>query len=369
MASRPLVQDHIAQIQPYVPGKPIEELRRERNLTGEILKMASNENPLGASPLGLEAAHRALSEAHLYPDARAWALVQRIAAELHVAPEQLVVGNGSDELMDLLVRTFGAPGDEGMISAYSFASYPINLQAAGLKVVTVPTRAPLTHDLAAMGAAVTPKTRLVFVGNPNNPTGTYNPGAELAAFLGRLSDLPDPPVVALDEAYFEYADAPDYASGLPLLASYPRLVVLRTFSKAYGLASLRIGYLVTHPELASYLHRVRKTFNVNRIAQAAALAALDDHDFLRRTVELNRVERARVTEALRARGHEVIPSQANFLLCRFPRPGREVFDALLNLGIITRPVDNYGLQPYLRISLGTAPQNDRLLAALDQVLR
>jgi histidinol-phosphate aminotransferase len=363
------VADHIAALRPYVAGKPIEELRRERNIQGPIVKLASNENPLGASPKALEAVHAALRECQLYPDPACWSLRQALSARLGVDPGRIVVGNGSDELMNLTVHTFAGPGDHGLYSQYAFAAYWLNYQSEGLSSEAVPATAALGHDLEAIAAAVTPRTRMIFLGNPNNPTGSYFGREALEGLLERLRALPEPPIVALDEAYFEFADAPDYPDSLTLHARYPRLVTFRTFSKCYGLASLRVGYAVyADPAMAHHLNAVRKPFNVNRVGQAAATAALEDEDFLRRTLALNRQERARVSAALQGRGFFVWPSQANFVLVQGPLPGAALQDRLLDEGVITRPVDNYGLTACLRISIGTPEENDRLLAALDAVL-
>lgn len=365
---RPLVGEHIETLKPYVPGKPIETLRRERGITGEIIKLASNENPLGPSPKAMTAARAVLEEAHIYPDGAAYALRARLAKELDVDFERIVVGNGSNELLEILVRALTRPGDHAVLSQTSFIAYRVVLQCQNIPWTAVPMAPGLVHDLKAMGEAVKPETRLVFIANPNNPTGTYNGATEVEALLDKLAALPDPPLVVIDEAYVEYAEAEDYQSSLGLHARYPRLITLRTFSKCYGLAALRVGYLVTSQEIAGYLRRTRAPFNVNRVGQAAATAALDDQSFVDHAVALNATERARVGAALKEMGVEVIPSQTNFLLCRCGRPGAEIYDKLLDLGVIVRPMDGYGLHAYVRISLGTVKQNDRLLEALAQVL-
>lgn len=366
--NRPLVPPHIEKLKPYKAGKAIEALRRERSIEGEILKLASNENPLGPSPEALKAATEALQEAHLYPEVHAPTLTQKLAEQLHVSPDQIVLGNGSDELMELLVRTFGLPGDHGVISAHSFAAYRINLQSTGMAITTVAMRSPLTHNLDAIYDNTQHHTRFVLIGNPNNPTGTYNNRVEMVAFLEKLARRPVPPIVAIDEAYFEYADAQDFPDSLTLHDLYPNLVTFRTFSKAYGLAGFRIGYMVLNQKMASYIKRLRKPFSVNRIAQAAALAALDDQAHLSRTIAVNRVERLRVTSALVNRDLIVYPSQTNFILVKFPVSGEVIYDRLLDCGIITRPVTAYGLDNCLRISLGTPSQNDQLLLALSKIL-
>ena len=365
---KPLEPARLRTLRAYEPGKPIEELRRERNLTGPIHKLASNENPLGPSPLAIRAATDALAEAHLYPDGAAFALRVRLGEHLGVDPERIVVGNGSDELMDVLIRSVATPAHHAVVSRHGFLPFALSLTAAGVALTRTPMRAPLTHDLDAMLAAVEPHTRLVCVVNPNNPTGTYVGRGALEAFLSALADRPDPPVVVMDEAYFEFVDAPDYPDSLDYRDSYPRLCTFRTFSKIYGLAGFRVGYMVSTPEIAGLMHRVRKPFNVGRIAQAAARAALDDHDFLARTRALNAAERARVVAGITAMGLRCYPSQTNFVLVQTPRPGREIYDALLDRGVIVRPVDGYELPDCVRISVGLREQNEAMLAALADVL-
>ena len=366
---KPLVGDHIETLKPYVPGKPIEELRRARGITTEIVKLASNENPLGGSPLALAAAHKAIEEAHLYPDGAVFDLRQRLGKHLGVSPERVVAGNGSNELMEILVRTFTAPGDNVVLSQYSFIAYRIVSQVLGLDIRSVPMAKGFVHDLGAMAQAVDERTRLVFTANPNNPTGTYNNADQVKDFLQTLAARPNPPLVIVDEAYIEFVDAEDHIDSMTLHDLYPRLITMRTFSKIYGLAAFRVGYMVCSEEIAGYVNRTRAPFNVNRIGQIAATAALDDMAFVERAASLNTTERARVTTALEAMGVEVIHSQTNFVLCRCGRPGFEIYDALLDLGTITRPMNGYGLHEWVRISIGTPEQNDRLLSDLAQVLK
>ncbi len=366
--ARPLVGQYIETLKPYVPGKPIEELRRERGIQGEILKLASNENPLGPSPLALEAARAALLEGHLYPDGAAFVLRNRLSEYLGVDMARIVSGNGSNELLELIVRTFATSADHAIVSEHSFIVYRIILKSMNVPFTVVPAAADMGHDLVAMARAARSNTRLVFVANPNNQTGTYNGRAELEAMLSILAERPDPPLVVMDEAYFEFADAEDYPDSSRYQGLYPRIVALRTFSKCYGMASFRVGYAVATEEVAGYLHRVRAPFNTNRIGQLAAAAALDDEDFLRRTLELNRVERARVSAALSDMGLEVVPTQANFVLCRTPLLASDLYDKLLDRGIIVRPLDGYALDHHVRISFGTPPQNNRLIEALREVL-
>jgi histidinol-phosphate aminotransferase len=353
----------------YEPGKPIEELRRERGLVGEIHKLASNENPLGPSPLATEAAALALAEAHLYPDGASFALRERIAIHLDVDIGHVLVGNGSDELIDILIRSVATCEHHAVMSRHAFLPIALSLTAAGIPFTRVPMRDPLTHDLPAMAAAVRPNTRFVFVVNPNNPTGTHVGADELHTLLRILAGLDDPPVVVLDEAYFEFVDADDYPNSLDFHDEYPRLCTFRTFSKAYGMAGFRVGYMVTNPEIAGLMHRVRKPFNVGRVAQAAACAALDDTSFLERTVSFNRTERARVATALARLGLTTYPSHTNFILTRTPIPGAVVYDELLSHGVIVRPMDGYELPSCVRISVGLPAQNDAMITALGAVLR
>jgi histidinol-phosphate aminotransferase len=363
-----LVEAHIASLTPYIPGKPIEELRRERAIDGEIVKLASNENPLGPSPKALAAAQEALLEAHLYPDGGAFYLRRALGAHLGVDPARVIVGNGSNELLEILARTFCTPGDHVVFSAHAFVVYKIIAQACALDTTEVPTAPGLVTDLVAIAEAVRPDTRLVFLANPNNPTGTWFNRAALDAFLDALDQRGLRPIVIMDEAYTEYADAPDFPDSLQLHDRYDRIVTLRTFSKCYGLAAFRVGYGVAHPALIDYMNRVRAPFNTGRVAQAAALAALGDAAFVEASVTLNKAGRDQLTAGLQALGLEVFPSMANFVLCRLPRPGAEVFDALLTRGVIVRPMAGYGLPDCIRVSVGTHDQNARFLTALQSVL-
>lgn len=365
---QPLEPARLRDLKAYEPGKPIEELRRERNLTGPIHKLASNENPLGASPRAIEAATRALQEAELYPDGGAFKLRSRLGTHLGVDPARIVVGNGSDELMDILIRSVATPAHHAVISRHGFLPFALSLTAAGVPFTRVPMRDPLTHDLDAIASAVQDHTRLVFIVNPNNPTGTHVGRSELERFLEVMADRPEPPVVVVDEAYFEFVDAEDYPNSLDYRDRYPRLCTFRTFSKIYGLAAFRVGYMITTPEIAGLMHRVRKPFNVGRIAQAAATAALDDTEFLDATLSLNRTERARVTANLTEMGLKCYPSQTNFVLVATGQPGRELYDRLLDHGVIVRPVDGYELPDCVRVSIGRPEQNDALLAAMASVL-
>ncbi|MBH25371.1 MAG: histidinol-phosphate transaminase [Myxococcales bacterium] len=364
-----LVAPYIEALKPYVPGKPIEALRRERGIEGEILKLASNENPLGPSPMALAAVPAALKEAHFYPDGAQLALRARLAEKLGVGVERVVAGNGSNELIELIIRAFCVPGDTAIVSEYAFAIYGICMQTHGVEFTRVPMRDPLTHDLAAMAEAVTEETRLVWIANPNNPTGTYNARAELVAFLDRLGERGVSPLVIVDEAYFECVDAEDFPDSIALHDRYEGLITLRTFSKGYGLAAFRVGYAVTaSEEVAGYLHRIRAPFNVGRVAQAVALAALEDTPYLERSLAQIVAGKAQLLKLLADIGVDAIPSQTNFLFCRTPRPAAEVFDAMLDHGVIVRPLGGFGLPDGLRITIGLPEQNVRVADVLRQVL-
>ena len=354
------VKSYIAALSPYVPGKPVEELERELGIA-EAVKLASNENPLGPSPRAVAAMREAAGGVNRYPDGSAYRLRARLAERLDVAPEQLVFGTGSSEILELLAKAFLGPGDQALCAWPSFAMYPIVFQGMGAEWVQVPLDAGFVHDLPAMAAAVTDRTRVVVVCNPNNPTGTSVGRAELEAFA---DGLPDDVVLVIDEAYGEYARRPDFPDGLALLARRPATVVLRTFSKIYGLAGARVGYGVMGTELAGYLERARHPFNLTSLAEAGALAALDDVEHVERSLAVNREGEAYLREALGALGIEVTPSEANFVLARI---GAGVFEPLLRQGVIVRPMAGFGLPEHVRISIGTPEENRRLVAALGEL--
>jgi histidinol-phosphate aminotransferase len=307
--------------------------------------------------------HRAVADVWLYPDGSGHVLKSKLAAKLGVAPEQITLGNGSNDLLVLLAEAFLRPGLEAIYSQFAFAIYPIVVQAAGATGVVTPAHPlgsamPLGHDVAAMSRAVTPRTRIVFIANPNNPTGTWVSAGELKAFISRL---PAHVIVVLDEAYFEYSGGLDLQDGIPWLKEFPNLVVLRTFSKAYGLAGVRVGYAISHASVAGMLNRVRQAFNVSVVGLAGAAAALDDSAHVAAAVQTAISERSRVATALENAGTQVLPSACNFLLIHAGADAARKFDALLRRGIIVRPVGNYGLPEYLRVTLGTPQQNDRFL--------
>ena len=353
----------VRALRPYEPGKPIDELERELGVSN-IIKLASNENPLGPSAQAIAALQDELAELNLYPDGNAFNLKQALSRELNVAPAQLTIGNGSSDILDFVLRAFVTPEHEVMFAEHAFAMYPILTHIIGAKPVQVKAK-NWGHDLEAMAAAVTNATRVVFIANPNNPTGTWLTKNELTGFLDRI---PEDVLVVLDEAYFEYVDEADYPNGVSLVADYPNLVVTRTFSKVYGLAGLRVGYGVSTPEVADYLNRVRPPFNVNQLALVAAEHALKDKEHLSKSVEFNREGMKQLVAAFEQLGIEYIPSVGNFISAKMPRSGKAVFDALLREGVIVRPVDNYGMPDYLRITIGTKEENNKFITALNKVL-
>jgi histidinol-phosphate aminotransferase len=357
-----LVTPGVRGLVPYVPGKPVEELERELGISNAI-KLASNENPLGPSPLALAAAQKALPEIARYPDGGGFVLKRALAAWLGVAPEQITLGNGSSDVIEFAARIFVAPGDEVVFSQHAFAMYPIVTQAIGGRAREVPAR-DWGHDLPAMARAITPQTRIVFVTNPNNPTGTWLDRTALRAFL---EQVPERVIVVLDEAYFEYVQHPEYPDGIAWLKDFPNLIVTRTFSKAYGLAGLRVGYGVSSAALADLLNRVRPPFNVNSPAQAAALAALADETHLEKSRRTNRDGMRQLEQGFGQLGLGYIPSAGNFV-CVEVGDGARVNDALLRQGVIVRPVANYGMPRHLRVTVGLPQENTRFLAALKTAL-
>lgn len=362
-AGIPPVPAYIQTIAPYVPGKPIETLEREYGIADSI-KLASNENPLGPSPKALAAIARNVDKLHRYPDGAGHILIHALSEHLKVAPEQIVPGNGSDDLLGMLARVLLQPGDEVVIPDPSFLMYTIVAQSAGAVTVNVPLK-DLAMDLPAMLSCVGPRTRMVFICQPNNPTGTV---VGRAAFEKFLSALPEQVVVVVDEAYFEFVRDTDCAGGLHYLDAVPSVVTLRTFSKAYGLAGLRVGYGVMPAHLVQWLQRVRMPFNVNSLAQVGAVAALSDTDFLARTLDVVHGGLDFFYRELTRRGVPFFPSQANFFLIDVGRPADTVFEALLHQGVIVRSMRAYGFPTYLRVSVGLPEENQRFLNALDKVL-
>jgi len=355
----------LANLPVYQPGRPIEEVAREVGLpAAEIIKLASNENPLGPSPAALAAMERALQSLHLYPDGNAFYLKRRLAEKLAVEPANVILGNGSNEIIEFVGHALMAPGTDVITSEYCFAVYPIVTRLFGANLVTVPAR-DYGHDLPAMLRAITPKTRVVFVANPNNPTGTLAPAADIARLV---HEVPPNVLLAMDEAYIEFLEEPCDLISMVRSGKLPNLLLMRTFSKIYGLAGLRLGYGIGHPDLIAALEKVRQPFNINALVQAGALAALDDNEHINRT-RRNNAEGLRFFEAaFKERSLKIVPSSANFLLVHVG-DGQRVFAELQKLGVIVRPMGGYQLAEWIRISIGTATQNQRCLAALDKVLK
>ena len=363
-----LSPEYVRRISPYVPGKPIEELAREYGLVeSQIVKLASNENPRGPSPKVRAAIAAAAAGVTRYPDGNGFALKQALAARFRVGLDQIVLGNGSNDILELATQAFLRPGDDTVYAQHAFAVYPLATQARGARGIEVRAR-DLGHDLAAMRAALTPQTRIVFIANPNNPTGTWLPPAEVQAFV---ASIPAGVLIVLDEAYNEYLQADEQADSASWIAAHPNLLVSRTFSKAYGLAGLRVGYGIADAGVADMLNRVRQPFNVNSIAQAAALAALADEAYVAESARLNREGLVQLMTGLDAIGVAYLPSHGNFLMVRVADAGTgaaPVYEALLRSGVIVRPVANYGLPDWIRVTVGLPEENARFLSALGAVL-
>lgn len=350
---------------PYQPGKSIASVQRELGLKN-VVKLASNENPLGPAPRAMAAYRKAEKSCALYPEGASPELRAALARHHKLEPESVVIGNGSDEIIRLVCEAFLEAEDEVVVSQHAFIRFKQQAAMMGARVIEVPMT-DWTHDLELMGKAASPRTKLVFVANPNNPTGTYNTAEELDALLAAV---PKTALVVLDEAYWHYAQSiPGYPKSLPdLVRTHENLVVLRTFSKAYGLAGLRVGYGVGDPELIGWLDRIRMPFNVSLPAQLACAEALKDSAFVKRSIALNEAQRGLVVRALGDMGFGAGESATNFVFARSPLPGRELFKALLRQGVIIRPLDEYGLTQHVRISIGSPAQNKTLIKALSQAL-
>jgi histidinol-phosphate aminotransferase len=353
---------YVRAISPYQPGKPITELAREMGIPVEkILKLASNENPLGMSPKAKKAVAAAISGIERYPDQ--FELIKAVAERCGVAQNQVVLGNGSNDVLDLIARVFLAPGRSAVFAQHAFAVYPLATLSTGAELIATPAK-NYGHDLNAMRAAIRPDTRIVWIANPNNPTGTFLPYPEVRAFLDAV---PRDVVVVLDEAYNEYLPPAERVDTAAWIADFPNLVVTRTFSKIFGLAGLRVGYALASAEIADLMNRVRQPFNVNNLAIAAAVAALDDHLFVAESYELNRRGMEQLVAGLKRLGLEHIPSHGNFVTFR-AGDGAAVNQKLLKQGVIVRPIGGYGLPEWLRVTIGTEPENARFLEALEKAL-
>lgn len=364
--------DGVRALRPYEPGMPIEELERQLNVK-DVIKMASNENPLGASPKVVEAVRRELTRGDLarYPDGGGFRLKHKLAAFWNIEPERITLGNGSSDILEFVARIFLRPDHAAMFSQYAFAVYPLATTAQSAPASVVPAlppghaQMPYGHDLDGFAARLDANVGAIFLANPNNPTGTWLPASAVEQFLQKVP--PHVPVV-LDQAYAEYQDAALQVDARPLLDRFPNLVVARTFSKAYGLAGLRVGYGLSSPAMADLMNRIRPPFNVNALALLAAEVALDDEEHVARSVQLNRSERDALRKDLEGMGLRVLPSQANFLTIDFGRDSAPVHRRLLEAGIILRPMASYGMPHFLRATVGTAGQNARLVAAFKSVL-
>jgi histidinol-phosphate aminotransferase len=357
------VADNILRLKPYKPGKPIEELEREYGIKNSV-KLASNENPLGPSPKAAAAIAAAIGNLHRYPDGAGFLLVNALAAKLGAETQQVVIGNGSDDVIGMLTRVYLSPGDEAIMTDPSFLMYEIYVRTINAEPVMVPLK-NLSVDLPAMAHAVTDKTRMVFITNPNNPTGSFVKNRDFEEFF---RGLPPDVVVVLDEAYIEFARDPECLNGLAQISEDRPIAVLRTFSKAYGLAGIRIGYGVMPSGMAAMCNRVREPFNTNLLAQAGAAAALDDDEFLKKTITLVHTELAFLQERLGSMGVRYFPTQSNFFLIDVGRPADDVFEAMLKQGVIVRSMVSYGYPEYIRVNVGTRTENERFLQALNSVL-
>jgi histidinol-phosphate aminotransferase len=356
------IRKSILDLVPYPPGKPIEELTREYGIK-QVIKLASNENPLGPSPLALKAIRRVLPQLHRYPDGSGYHLKQALRQLLGLSPDQILLGNGSNEIIELALKTFMKPGSEVISPVPSFLVYEKAVQALGGKNILVPLKR-FTIDLEAILSRISPRTQIIIINNPNNPTGTIIKKKEWERFL---SGVPERILILLDEAYFDFVEDMDCPNGLHYI-NYENLIAFRTFSKAYGLAGLRIGYGLARPELIDYINRVRQPFNVNSLAQAAALGALKDQAFYEKTRTLVRAGKKTIEMGLTRMGLFYVPSQANFVLIKVPLKAQVVYEALLKKGIIIRSMKSYGLDNYIRVNIGLPEENQRFLRALKQVL-
>lgn len=362
------VPENIRSIQPYQPGKPISELAREMGLSEDaIIKLASNENPLGVSPLALDAMMNAMQDIALYPDGSGFELKAALSRCHDVKAEQIVLGNGSNDVLDLAARIFLKPGASAVYSQHAFAVYPLVIQIAGANGIQVPAQ-EYGHDLPAILDAIQPETRMVFIANPNNPTGTLSSVEDLYRFIERVSrDI----LIVLDEAYYEYLPEINKSNSIQWLNEFPNLLITRTFSKIYGLAGVRVGFAIAHPDIADLMNRVRQPFNVSSIGLIGALATLDDNEFVQKSFALNRAGMLQLTDGFRKLGLEFIPSSGNFISFRIDGDAAntpKVYQSLLRQGVIVRPLGIYEMPHHLRVTVGLAAENERFLNALQYTL-
>lgn len=358
-----LTTQAIEKLVPYPPGKPIEELEREMGISGSI-KLASNENPLGPSPLAVQAIMKHVKTINRYPDGSGYYLKSKLSSQFGLPQNQVIIGNGSNELIELIVRTFLTPGEEAIQAFPTFLVYAKIVAGAGGRMISVPL-SNFRTDLDSILKAVTPRTKLIIINNPNNPTGTAIFQDEMIGFLKSLrGDI----IVVLDEAYIEFASDSKVARGLQLLPDHPLIVVLRTFSKLYGLAGLRIGYGFGSSKIVDYMNRVRQPFNANALAQVAATAALDDNEFVSRTLQVVKEGLSYLYSRLEEIGLEYVPTQTNFFLIKVPMGGKKTYELMLKEGVIVRSMDSYGLDNYIRINVGLPEENERFVSTLRKVL-
>jgi len=358
-----LIRKSVLSVNPYIPGKPIEETQRQLGLK-EVIKLASNENPLGPSPKAISAIKRFASGVNRYPDAQGFYLKKRLAEFFGLLPGNFVLGNGSDELIDVIIKTFVEVDENIVTSQGTFLEYEIIAQVNDRKVKKAPLRY-FKYDLEAMLKLVDKKTKLVFIANPNNPTGTYVTKYEVEEFINAL---PEGVIVVFDEAYNAFIDVDDYPDSLSYLKKKKKIIVLRTFSKAYGLAGLRLGYAIAAPEIVTYLERIRQPFNVNLLAQVAGLAALEDKAFLKETRRITLEGKDLIYQELSKMGIGYVLSVANFILVDVEKDSQEVFKAMLKFGVIVRDMGQYGLKNFIRVSIGTQKENQRFLRVLSKVM-
>lgn len=360
-----LVKESILSIQPYEPGKPIEEVARELGIPEpEIIKMASNENPLGPSPLGVQAIKEYADQTHLYPDGSCFYLKRDLSEHLGVKPENLILGNGSNEILQIIADTFMGPDDEVIYSRHAFVVYTLATKVAGSKAIVVDMK-NFSHDLDAMADKITDKTKVIFIANPNNPTGTMVTADDVERFMKRV---PEDVLVVFDEAYYEYVTRPDFPQTLNYISDGRMVITLRTFSKIYGLAGLRIGYGISRPDIIEVMNKVRQPFNVSSLAQVAARASLKDKEHVEKSIRTNIEGKEYLYKEFEKMGLDYVPSEANFILVHMDRPGSEVMKQLLKEGVIVRPVAGYEFPNSVRITIGTMEQNQRLISSLKKVL-
>ncbi|MGQ9609242.1 MAG: histidinol-phosphate transaminase [bacterium] len=363
--SKRLAKEGVLSIRPYEPGKPIEEVSRELGIPEQdIIKLASNENPIGPSPLGIKAIIDCADQVNLYPDGDCYYLKNDLAEYLKVKPENLIMGNGSNDVLQIIADTFITPDDEVIYSRHAFVVYSLVTQVADAKAVIVDMK-DYTHDLQAMADAITDKTKVIFIANPNNPTGTMVTSEQVEQFMKRV---PDDVVVVFDEAYYEYVTRSDYPQTLKYIQDGRTVITLRTFSKIYGLAGLRVGYGITRPDIVEVLNKVRQPFNVSMVAQAAARASLKDKEHVAKSIKINSEGKEFLYKELEKMGLDYVPTEANFILIHVGRSGTEVMSKMLKKGVIVRPVGGYELPNSIRVTIGTPQQNQKFISALKEVI-